>query len=143
MAQYCSADELTNLTGTPLSTTILNGIIDQSDRKIKSRIKRAGLSPAASDDDLKAASLELSKAGIITHNRMTGTQTKSIKVGDIAIQDDIDVAIAGHMADAWESVDAYIVRNTGCPIPIMAIVGRRGQRIGEHEEMTESQEDVY
>lgn len=141
---YCTNAELTLLTGTTLSTSIQDAIIDQADREIKAYLKADGLTPPAADDDLKAASLDLSKIGIITHNRMTGTQTKSVKVGDITIQDDPDAAIASLSAKAWRIVDAYIAVNTSSsPIPGMAIVGRAGVRVGEHEEMTEAQEDVY
>jgi len=66
---YCTNSELTLITGTTLSTSIQNAIIDQSDREIKTRIRTEGLTPPISDDDdLKTASLELSKAGIITYH---------------------------------------------------------------------------
>ncbi len=139
---YCTNAELTLLTGTPLSTAIQDAIIAHSDRKIKTRIKTAGLTPPATDEDLKAASIDLSKVGIITHNRMTGTQTKSVKVGDITIQDDLDVQIKALTEAAWAAVDAYITTNsTASPLPTMGVVGRRGARIGTYEEMTTAQED--
>jgi len=141
---YCTNAELTLLTGTTLSTAIQDAIIDQADREIKARVQAEGLTPPASDDMLKFASLDLSKAGIITHNRMTGTQTKSVKVGDIAIQDDIDVAIASLQERAWRTVDAYIAVNSAYgPIPGMAVIGRTGQRIGEYEEMTTTEEEEF
>lgn len=41
-------------------------------------------------------------------------------------------------------IATYIaVNKTTSPIPGMAVVGRRGRRIGEYEEMTEEQEDEY
>ena len=141
---YCTNAELTLLTGTTLATSIQAAIIAHADRDIDARISAAGLTPPTSDDMLKFASLDLSKVGIITHNRMTGAQTKSVKVGDITIQDDIDVAIASLQAQAWRAVDAYIAINTSAsPIPGMAIVGRRGQRTGSPEDMTDEQEDDY
>ena len=117
---YCTNAELTLLTGTTLSTAIQDAIIDQSDREIKAYIRAEGIIPPASDDDLKAASINLSKVGIITHNRMTGTQTKSAKVGDITIQDDLDKAIEALTVKAWQSVDAYIATQTAAssvPMP--------------------------
>lgn len=117
---YCTNAELTLLTGTTLSTAIQTAIIDQADREIKAYIKAEGLTPPASDDDLKAASINLSKVGIITHNRMTGTQPKSAKVGDITIQDDLDKAIEALTAKAWQSVDAYIATgksSSAVPLP--------------------------
>lgn len=141
---YCSSTELTLLTGTTLSTTIQDAIIGQSDRLIQTRIYAAHLTPPTSNDMLKGASLDLSKIGIITHNRMTGTQTKSVKVGDITVADDLDMQIKALTGAAWAAVDAYITYTKGgVSIPTMAVVGRQGQRIGEHEEMTDAEEDVY
>lgn len=141
---YCTNAELTLITGTTLSTSIQDAIIAHSDRRIKIRIKTASLIPPASDDDLKTASLELSYAWIIRWNQTNGVQTKSVKVGDITIQDDPEAAIALLTDSAWESVDGYIAqKSTVSPIPGMAIVGREGVRVGELEEMTEDQEAVY
>lgn len=124
---YCTNYELTLLSGTTLSITIQDAIIAQADREIDTLIGAAGLSPPASDDTLKAASLNLSKAGIITHNLMTQTQTKSVKVGDITIQDDPDKLIEALTAKAMASVSAYIAyKTTGSALPISVIAGRLG-----------------
>lgn len=122
---YCTSAELILESGSTLATNILDSIIATSDRKIKTRILREGLTPPASDDSLKTASIELSKAGIVTYNRMTGAQTKSVKVGDITIQDDPDAAIAALVGAAYQDVDGYIAANSSCPLPTIAIVGRR------------------
>jgi len=141
---YCTNAELTLLSGTTLSSAIQDAIIAQADREIDARLQAKGLTPPASDDMLKFASLDLSKAGIITHNRMTGTQTKRVEVGDITVQDDLDVAITSLQEQAWRTVDAYSAVNSSySPIPGMAIVGRRGQRIGEYEEMSTTEEGDY
>lgn len=137
---YCSNAELVLETGSSLSTSILDSIIAAADRKIKTRILVAGLTPPTSNDTLKTASIELSKAGIIAYNRMTGTQAKSMKVGEITVQDDLDTMIAALTGAAYQDVDGYIAINSGCPIPTLAIVGRSGQRIGAHEEMTDAEE---
>lgn len=108
---YCTNAELTLLTGTSLSTTIQDAIIAQADREIDARIVRAGLTAPASDDTLKAASLNISKAGIITHDRMSGAKTSSIKVGEISMSDNLDAAITELYDNAWESVDSYIKTN--------------------------------
>lgn len=137
--------DLTLLSGTTLSTVVQDAIIDQADRKIKTRIKLAGLSPPASDDDLKTASIELSYAWVIRWNQSNGIQTKSVKVGDITIQDDPDAAIALLSDSAFMSIDAYIAIKTSgnVAIPISRVVGRSGIRVGEYEEMTEDVEEAY
>jgi len=115
---YCTNAELTAITGTTLATATQDAIIAQSDRDIKARIGAAGLTPPATDDDLKAASLNLSTAGLITYNRMNTeltrrTQTKSVKFGDVTIADDPDEAIKALTDKAWLSVDAYITSEGG------------------------------
>ena len=137
---YCSNAELVLETGSSLSTSILDSIIAAADRKIKTRILVAGLTPPTSNDTLKTASIELSKAGLVRWNQLNGSQTKSVKVGDITIQDDPEAAIAALTGAAYQDVDGYIAINSGCPIPTLAIVGRSGQRIGAHEEMTDAEE---
>ena len=114
---YCTNADLTLLTGTTLATATQDAIIAQSDRDIKARIEAASLTPPATDDDLKAASLNLSTAGLITYNRMNTeltrrTQTKSVKFGDVTIADDPDEAIKALTDRAWASVDAYITSQT-------------------------------
>jgi len=114
---YCTNADLTLLTGTTIATATQDAIIAQSDRDIKARIEAANLTPPAADDSLKAASLNLSTAGLITYNRMNTeltrrTQTKSVKFGDVTIADDPDEAIATLKEQAWLSVDAYITSQT-------------------------------
>lgn len=114
---YCTHTDLTLLTGTTIATATQEGIIAQSDREIKARIKAADLTPPAADDDLKAASLNLSQAGLITYNRNTTaltsrTQAKSVKFGDVTITDDPDKTIKAFRDAAWECVDAYITSET-------------------------------
>jgi len=125
---YCTNAELSGITDTTLSTTILDAIIAQADRRIKTRIQKGGITPPASDDMLKAASLDLSQAGIITYNRMKEdltdrNMTKMVKFGETTIQDDPDKAIEALTALAWDSVDAYIAVQsetavTGTPAPL-------------------------
>lgn len=110
---YCTNAELTALTGTTISTTTQDAIIAQADREISARIKAAGITPPGASEDLKAASLNLSQAGLITYNRndtelTRRTQTKSVKFGDVTISDDPDKAIETLTAKAWLSVDAYV-----------------------------------
>ena len=110
---YCTNADLTLITGTTIATATQDSIIAQADREIKARIKAADLTPPASDDDLKAASLNLSQAGLITFNRNNTeltrrTQTKRVKFGDVTIEDDPDKTIKAFRDAAWECVDAYI-----------------------------------
>lgn len=115
---YCTNAELSGVTDTTLSTATLDAIIAQADRRIKARIQNGGLTPPASDDMLKAASLDLSQAGMITYNRLREdltdrNMTKTVKFGETTLQDDPDKAIEALTELAWGSVDAYIETQKG------------------------------
>ena len=142
---YTTSTELIALTGTTLSASTLDAIIVDADRRIRSKITTAGLTPPATNDTLRSASIDLSKAGIVHYNVLTGAQTKRVTVGDITIEDDPYKAIKGLTESAWALVAGYIdtIDIDKLPIPGMVIVGQRGRRIGEYEEMTEDQEDDY
>ena len=105
---YCTNTELTSLTGTGLSTDIQDAIISQADREINARLENAGIGIPSSDDSLKSASLNLSKVGIITYDRMKGNRPSDLKVGEISMSDNLDAAIKKLTEMAWESVDSYI-----------------------------------
>ena len=139
---YCTNAKLTSLTGTSLSTAVQDDIIDQSDRKINAKLRTEGLTPPDADDDLKAASLDLSYVAVLTHPDNDDGATR-VKLGDIDIAREWKETLADHTKSAWASMDAYIARLKGyeCPLPGIAIVGRTGVRVGEYEEMPN--EDDY
>jgi len=140
---YCTNIELTLLTGTTLSTDTQDAIIEQADRKINARLRTEGLVPPTEDDDLKAASLDLSHVAVLMHpDNPSGAS--SVKLGDVTVARAWAATLTSLEKSAWQSVGAYISANVAvCPIPDISIVGRRGQRIGEHEEMLEATEDEY
>lgn len=105
---YCSETELINLTGSMLSSTVLTEIINQADREIKTKLAQTEISAPASDDKLKAASLNLSIVGILTRMRLDGSKPGSLRIGDISVGDNLDAAIAEFMGRAWASVESYI-----------------------------------
>jgi hypothetical protein len=84
---------------------------------------------------LKAASMNLSRATILSQ---LSRDSSGAKVEAVVRQ------MNTYIDRAWASVDAYIAANRTDPaLPISVIVGREGARIGEFEEMTTAQEDVY
>lgn len=127
---YCTADELTQLIA-----EIYDDVIAQSDREINAYLRAAGLTPPTSDEMLKAASMNLSRATILSQ---LSRDSSGAKVEAVVRQ------MNTYIDRAWASVDAYIAANRTDPaLPIGIIVGREGARIGEFEEMTTAQEDVY
>ena len=108
---YCNTEELVNLTGSSLAITVLQEIIDQADRQIKGRLLMMNVSVPSSDDTLKAASLNLSKIGILTHPD-SDQVSSSVKLGDITIKRiDLETVLSDLSTQAWQSVDNYILRH--------------------------------
>ena len=119
LCTYCFYLEKTELFGSKkthrMTETILKELVrqamHQADREIKARLALADITAPASDDTLKAASLNLSIAGVFTRLRADGSKPSSLKVGDISMGDNIDAAISELKNRAWESVTAYIRSN--------------------------------
>jgi len=103
---YCTTTDLVNLTGSSLSSTILQAIIDDADREINAYLAPHGLS--GSGDACKTASLKLSRAGLMQYHRLSGIQPKSVSIGDSTSQDDPDVAIAALRKEAFQVLDLWI-----------------------------------
>ena len=103
---YCTTTDLVNLTGSSLSSTILQAIIDDADREINAYLAPHGLS--GSGDACKTASLKLSRAGLMQYHRLSGIQPKSVSIGDTTSQDDPDVAIAALRKEAFQVLDLWI-----------------------------------
>ena len=112
MATYCTTEELARLTSSELSELVLEEIIDQADRQIKSRLRRMDVSiPSDSDDSLKAASIAVATTGVMTHPD-SDQIASSIKLGDITIKRaNIETTIADMEQAAWARVDDYILQH--------------------------------
>jgi len=103
---YCTTAELVNLTGSGLSSTILQAIIDDADREINAYLAPHGL--GGSGDACKTASLKLSRAGLMQYHRLSGIQPKSVSIGDTSSQDDPDIAIAALRKEAFQILDLWV-----------------------------------
>ncbi len=103
-----SRTELAALTGSSLDDAILQEILDQADREISARLALAEISAPSANDTLKAASLNLSIAGVLTRTRLDGSHPSSISVGDISVSDNLDTAILEFKTRSNELIDSYI-----------------------------------
>ncbi|MHC1593536.1 MAG: hypothetical protein ACXQT1_05605, partial [Methermicoccaceae archaeon] len=75
---YTSAAEVSALTGSSLSTTAINAIIDIADAQLDATLAREGLSITGSTPALVAvASLFLSTAMVLERQRADGTMADS------------------------------------------------------------------
>jgi len=98
---YCTSTELGYITGSDLSSTILWQIITLADLEIDAVLRANGIQ-SANTNDLKAASLKLSTAGVVTRHRMDGTMPKRTKIGDLELESEPSQAIERLRADAYE-----------------------------------------
>lgn len=110
---YCIYPELVNLTGSELTVNELDEIIVQADSEIDACLYEAGLTPPGSDSILKAASLKLSIAGVVTRHRMDGTQPPQLNLSGILSADySMDTAIQELRNGARLLIVAYIRKAT-------------------------------
>jgi len=87
--------------------------------------------------DLLAASQIASKPGAVD-------PTTNYEVDGFSRKGKLTSQAEDYANQAAEIIKDYIAINTSTtPIPTMAIVGRKGRRIGTYEEMTMAEEDAY
>lgn len=106
---YCTTTELINITGSARSSTILTDIIAEADRKINTYLKSYGVN-GATCDELKSASLTLSKAGLLEYGLQVGDFQASN--GDFSSSLNVTEAVKALRADAFSILDQYIAANT-------------------------------
>jgi len=110
---YCTYTELANLTGSTLSQTILEAIINEAEREVNDYLALSGLTGVAGNA-MKSATLKLSIAGLITRRRMDGTQPGSLTLdGSLVTSDNLDAAISGLRKAAFAILDNYIMTAAG------------------------------
>ncbi|MHC1570342.1 MAG: hypothetical protein ACXQS9_00630 [Methermicoccaceae archaeon] len=111
---YTSAAEVSALTGSSLSTTAINAIIDIADAQLDATLAREGLSITGSTPALVAvASLFLSTAMVLERQRADGTMADSTGVGDITITAKLEEQLAGYRAGAEAHLNQYIAAQKG------------------------------
>jgi hypothetical protein len=105
----CTYTELANLTGSTLSQTVLEAIINQAEREVDSFLAPYGLSGSTA---VKGATLHLSIAGLFTRYRLDGQKPGSLTLGDYTTTDNIDAAIATHRNEGNRLLNLYATKNT-------------------------------
>lgn len=107
---YCTTTELINVTGSSRSATILQAIIDEADRKIGAYLKSNGITGVAGDD-LKSASLTLSKAGLLEYGLQVGDFQASN--GDFSSSLNVTSEVDRLRKETFEILDQYISTTEG------------------------------
>lgn len=104
---YATVSELVRLTGSYIATDDLQAILDDADRKVKSKLAVAEVSAPSSDDGLKSACLCLGKAKVIDRSRTDGANTDS-PLHEWS-HDEVTEAIRDLKEEAGEFIAAYIL----------------------------------
>ena len=111
---YTTATEVSALTGSSLSTTALNAIIDMADAQLDAQLAREGLPITGSTPALVAvASLFLSSALVLERQRADGTMADSTKVGDVQLSAKLEEQLTGYRTGAEEHLNQYIAAQKG------------------------------
>jgi hypothetical protein len=122
---YCTTTELTNITGSLRSSTILQAIIDEADRQVTAYLKARGVSASACDET-KSASLALSQAGLLRFGLQEGSLQASS--GDFSSSVNVTEAVKALETRAFSILDDYISRQISLNVPrrvyVMKAVGR-------------------
>jgi hypothetical protein len=97
MTSVLSTTEFANSTGTSVSATVQQALIDSAERQLNAYL--AKFSVTGSGDIFKEASLELSIANLLTYHKMSG---------GIPNSDSIDSTVEQHQKRAYELLQQYI-----------------------------------
>lgn len=107
---FCTTTELATLTNTAQvrTPTVLQAIIDESDRQITTYLHARGLAASACDET-KSASIALSKAGLLELGLQEGTL--QISNADYSSNFDVYTAVKDLRAMAYKYLDDLLARS--------------------------------
>lgn len=125
-------------------TALIDRMLIKARARLIKRLAKKGLSTPTSDTDLDTA-VEAIAAKLIGIGPGAVNPRTGFEVDGFSRKDGSKSQLDEWQDIADESIADYIetITITDSPLPSMAIVGRRGVRIGEYTEMTEAQEDEY
>lgn len=130
---YCSNQDVIDITGSSLSTTIIDRIIAGSDRLINRHLIQGGLTanPSPTPDDLMDASIHLSAATVLNRHMIDGTLPAEYKAENMSEKTDAKTVIKNYNAIAREAIDFYIQNNTDTDsdLAIVRVVGKSGESV--------------
>lgn len=142
---YCTNQDVIDLTGTSLSTAIIDRLIEGADRKVNRYLTENGIAtnPSPVPDDIKDASIFFSAAAVLNRHMVDGTLPAQYSAENLSEKYDVNTVIKGYQADAIQAIRMYIDSQTtdDDDYSLVRVVGQQGERVGDHEVMTEAEED--
>lgn len=140
---YCTNQDVIDLTGTSLSTAIIDRLIEGADRKVNRHLTQNDLStnPSPVPDDIKDASIYFSAAMVLNRHMVDGTLPEQYKAEGLSEKYNVTAVIKGYNAEAMQALKMYAEdQASDADFNIVRIVGQFGERVGEYEEMEEAEE---
>ena len=118
---YCSTAELVSLTGSALSSAVLQAIIDDGDREIDAYLGQFNLSGSATGA-IKSASLKLAQAGLLYHALQVGDLQAGM--GEFASSVDVTRAAESLRKAAMILLEQFRDSQTSISAPHLTFVRR-------------------
>jgi hypothetical protein len=130
---YCNNQDVIDITGSSLSTTIIDRIIAGSDRLINRHLVQGGLTanPSPTPDDLMDASIYLSAATVLNRHMIDGTLPAEFTAENLKEKIDAPTVIKNYNAIAVQAITLYIKNNTNLDsdIDLVRVVGKSGEKV--------------
>ena len=111
---FCTTTDLANVTGSVRSVSILQAIIDESDRQVTAYLKARGVG-AAAVDETKSASLLFSQAGLLRLGLQEGSF--EARSADFTSSVNVTSAVTSMEKRAIAILDDYIARQITGSVP--------------------------
>jgi len=128
---FCTNQDVTDITGSNLSTTIIDRIIKGSDRLINRYIVQGGLTadPSPTPDDLMDASIYLSAATVLNRHMVDGTLPAEFTAERLKEKIDAPTVIKNYNEIAMQAIELYIKNNSDSDLTIVRVVGKSGESV--------------
>lgn len=130
---YCNNQDVIDITGSSLSTTIIDRIIAGSDRLINRYLIQGGLTanPSPTPDDLMDASIYLSAATVLNRHMVDGTLPAEFTAERLKEKIDAPTVIKNYNAIAMQAIELYIQNNldVDSDVAMVRVVGKSGESV--------------
>ncbi len=138
---YCTWTQVVNLTGSTLSQTIGDSLIDMAESMIDARLSEEGLgSITGSVPDLVEKACIYLTASLVAQRPGGMSDLQSFRIGDYSETSRTKVDPAVNFEKIGYSLLEKYIYSVNGDYTIFRIVGSDGERIGDYEEMTDEEE---
>lgn len=145
MTNYCTVDDVLDLTGTQLEEATIESLIIKADKKVRAILKRAGLDSniVTVSDEINMASAHFASSLVLRRSMVDGLLPASQSTDGLSASVNVPDSIAFHESEGQQCMQDYFLsigKATG-DFKMFNIVGELGVRNGQFTEMTRNQEE--